>query len=322
MMTNDDLPDFLELHTFAVAARWMHLTRAATELHVTQGAVSQRIKQLEQRLGTALFVRNGRELQLTAAGHTIRQKAEALLAQRTVLFSATQAAPARTRAIPVIVNTTPSVAGGWLLPRLERFLMDCPDISLQMVSSLNFTRFRGSHAELAIRYGAGGWPQVQAVPLMKDWLYPVASPHLDRGGWPAGSDWSTCRLLEDVEEPWELWLHPDTPRASTILRVNDALVLLEACMAGLGVALMRHRVACAAVQSGRLMRLPGAARPARFSHWLVTPQADSLSVRAREARGRVAEWLRGEAERPDPQADAILADALRPAAAAPLQRPT
>jgi len=312
-MSIESLPDFLELHTFVVAARWMHLTRAAEELNVTQGAVSQRIKQLELRLGTALFLRTGRELQLTVAGHAVRQKAEALLAQRESLFKELpdqrQAAPAGVR---VIVNTTPSLARGWLLPRIPAFCRDHPGIALQVSCSASFTRFRDSHAEIAIRLGTGNWPQVDASPLMREWMFVAASPGLPRSALPHEGDWSGTTLLEYVDEPWSRWL-PDSANAPPpILRVNDSLVLMEACLEGLGIALLRHRVAGASLASGRLLRLPEAARPARFSYWLVTPRSDSLSVRAQAARAQVADWLQAQA-----RADDSLAGELRGTTDAP-----
>ncbi len=294
-MSIESLPDFLELHTFVVAARWMHLTRAAAELNVTQGAVSQRIKQLELRLGTALFLRTGRELQLTVAGHAIRLKAEALLAQRESLFAGGPASAGGTSGQRVIINTTPSLARGWLLPRIAEFARDCPGVSLQVSCSASFTRFRDSDAEIAIRLGSGNWPQVDAIPLMKEWMFAAASPALAPETLPKGGDWSGTTLLEYVDEPWSRWL-PESARApAPVLRVNDSLVLMEACLEGLGIALLRHRVAGALVTAGRLLRLPDAARPARFSYWLVTPRNDSLSVRARDARSAVSDWLLGQA---------------------------
>lgn len=309
-MSTDALPDFVDLHTFVVAARWMHLTRAATELHVTQGAVSQRIKQLELRLGTALFVRTGRELQLTPAGHAVRQKAEVLLAQRDTLFGASPAEAVAAPGIRVIVNTTPSLARGWLLPRFPTFHREHPGIALQISCAASFTLFRDSHAEIAIRLGSGQWPQVDATPLMDEWMFPAMGPAMPPAALPQGGDWSSAHLLEYIGEPWSMWLPQGMRVAAPVLRVNDSLVLMEACQEGLGIALLRHRVAGAAVAAGRLLRLPEAARPAPYTYWLVTPRNDSLSVQARDARARVADWLfRQAADDPVPdqeqQDDAI-----------------
>lgn len=302
-MPADSLPDFLELHTFVVAARWMHLTQAAAELHVTQGAVSQRIKQLELRLGTALFVRTGRELQLTAEGQQVLHKAQALLAQRASLFSTGAAGEDRQATRRVIINTTPSVACGWLLPRLPLLARDLPEIALQVSCSQSFTRFRDSHAEIAIRFGAGQWPQVDALPLMDEWIFAACSPQLDSAALPRGTDWSGTRLLEDVDDSWARWLPAGHGAPPPVLRFNDSLVLMEACAQGLGIALLRHRVAAGLLAQGRLRPLGGPARRARFSYWLVTPQQDSLSLAAREARNRVADWLRAEAGRAAPPAE-------------------
>ena len=294
-MPTDTLPDFLELETFVIAARWMHLTRAAEELNVTQGAVSQRIKQLELRLGTALFLRTGRELQLTVAGHQVLQKAELLLGQRSALFASPADGVLHGPGIPVIVNTTPSLARGWLLPRLPGFVASHPRIALQVACATSFTRFRASHAEIAIRLGSGQWPQVEATALMDEWMFAAASPELEPTALPQQDDWSHTRLLEYVDEPWSAWLPEGTLLPPPLLRFNDSLVLMEACVEGLGIAQLRQRVAGGLVATGRLRRLPLPTRPAKFSYWLVTPRHDSLSVRAREARATVAAWLMQQA---------------------------
>lgn len=283
------LPDFDELHTFTVAARFLNLTRAAAELHVTQGAVSQRIKQLETRLGGPLFQRLGRELQLTTMGHEVRAKADILLAQRAALFhpDATAASP-----MTVILNTTPSLARGWLLPRLPALAESYPDLRIRVLCSLAFTRFRESTPEIALRYGAGNWPQTEARPFLQDWLYPVYSPRLDPARLPKDGDWSHCPLLEDIHAPWRKWFaERGVGRLQVLCGFNDAAVMLDAVERGYGIGLMRHRVVSSAIAEGRLVRLGEDRIDLDMMHWIVTPEADTLNDAARRARERVIGWL-------------------------------
>jgi len=272
-----------------VAARLLNLTRAAAELNVTQGAVSQRIKQLEGRLGGPLFQRLGRELQLTTLGHEVRAKAEILLTQRAALFLPESAS---TSPMTVILNTTPSLARGWLLPRLPALAEACPDTRIRILCSLAFTRFRESTPEIALRYGAGNWPQTEARPFLQDWLYPVYSPKLDPAHLPKAGAWSHCPLLEDIHAPWRKWFaEREVGMPKVLCGFNDASVMLDAVERGYGIGLMRHRVVSSAITEGRLVRLGEDRIDLDMMHWIVTPETDTLNEAARQARESVIAWL-------------------------------
>jgi DNA-binding transcriptional LysR family regulator len=287
------LPDFDELHAFAVSARLLSLTRAALELHVTQSAVSQRIKRLEERLGTPLFQRVGRELELTTAGHEVKAGAEALLAQRAALFRP-ELDVAQT--MTVIINTTPSLARGWLLPRLPALIESHPEIRVRIVCSLAFTRFRENTPEIALRFGTGAWPQTQARPFLQEWIYPVYSPLLDPALLPQEGLWAHCPLLDDIHTPWRDWFAQSGQRGPQILyEFNDSSVLLDAVERGYGIGLMRHRVCADAVAAGRLLRIGEDSLAAGAMHWIVTPETDTLTEAAQRARERVIRWLLKEA---------------------------
>jgi len=286
------LPDFDELYAFAVSARLLSLTRAALELNVTQSAVSQRIKRLEERLGTPLFQRVGRELQLTTHGHEVKAKAETLLSQRATLF---QPEIVTGGPMTVIINTTPSLARGWLLPRLPSLIESHPDIRPRVMCSLAFTRFRENTPEIALRYGAGTWPHTKARPFLQEWYYPVYSPRLDPALLPKVDIWAHCPLLEDIHTPWRDWFAQFDQTAPQVLyEFNDSSVLMDAVERGYGIGLMRHRVCGEAVAEGRLMRIGADCVTSGSMHWIVTPEADTLSEASRRARERVIQWLLNE----------------------------
>ncbi|HXA46404.1 MAG TPA: LysR family transcriptional regulator [Burkholderiaceae bacterium] len=287
------LPDFDELHAFAVSARLLSLTRAAEELNMTQSAVSQRIKRLEARLGTPLFQRVGREVQLTTAGHEVKAKAETLLNRRASLFKRDHVVE---RSITVIINTTPSFARGWLLPRLPTLVKCHPDIRPRVMCSLAFTRFRENSPEIALRYGLGAWPQTQSRLFLREWAYPVCSPQLDAAFLPKDDQWEHCRLLEDLHMSWHDWFAQKGQRSPHVLYdFNDSSITLDAVERGYGIALMRHQVCRDAVAEGRLMRIGEDWIEQRSMHWIVTPETDAFSETALWARERVIQWLMKEA---------------------------
>ena len=140
------LPSLRALQVFAVAARHGSFTRAAQELHLTQGAVSRQVQELETALGRALFVRSG---------------------------------PQPARATPrITLSMLPSVAAKWMAPRLARFVQDHPHLDLRITASRHFVDFQAEEVDAAIRYGRGAWPGLSATHLCNETVFPVCSPSL------------------------------------------------------------------------------------------------------------------------------------------------
>ena len=175
------LPSLNGLRAFEAAARHLSFTNAATELNVTQTAISHQIKRLEEELGIALFLRQNRALTLTPAG---RDYLPGIRAAFQDLRLATDRLLRKDDEHVLTVSTLASFAAKWLLPRLASFQDTHPAIDVRITTSTEMVDFHRDNIDAAIRYGRGRWPGVRSVWLMADELFPVCSPALLTGDKP------------------------------------------------------------------------------------------------------------------------------------------
>src|SRR5881227_2245594 len=175
------LPSLNGLRAFEAAARHLSFTTAASELNVTQTAISHQIRRLEEELGIRLFVRQNRALALTP-------QAKAYLPGVRAAFNdlrlATDRLLRRDDDHVLTVSTLASLAAKWLLPRLSSFQESHPGIDVRITTSTNLVDFRSGDVDAAIRYGRGQWSGLRADWLMADQLFPVCSPALIAGDKP------------------------------------------------------------------------------------------------------------------------------------------
>jgi LysR family transcriptional regulator, glycine cleavage system transcriptional activator len=240
------------LRVFAACAERGSFTAAAEELGLTQAAVSQRIAQLEQRLGTPLFIRRPR-LRLTEAG--------ARLAPRLALgFTAIERALQELRSPRLLsLTTTVTFATLWLLPRLPRFREHDPGISLALDIADEFRPLDDGRYDVAIRHCPAPGPDLRAEPLFPLELTPYASCSLLRKGERLTVE-QLARMPLIPEEAWDDWFRaagvrpPAQGRRGQLLVRNQHLIL-EAVLAGEGVGLLTPRFVQAHVAGGRLQRL-------------------------------------------------------------------
>ena len=166
------------LRAFEASARHLNLTRAAQELHVTQTAVSQHIRKLEERLGKPLFRRLPRGLALTDEG-------QALLPVVTESFSNLARALEKlgdTRPREVLtVGAVGTFAVGWLLPRLRDFQQACPFVDLRLLTHNNRVDMAGEGLDYAIRFGDGAWHGTHAERIMDAPMSVMCTPALAHG---------------------------------------------------------------------------------------------------------------------------------------------
>lgn len=160
MMDFRRLPSIRALAALDAAARNGSFTRAAAELNVTQGAISRQVQALEELLQQPLFLRAGPNLHLTPAGRHFAGDARAVLDQ---LAGAVQAFRPTETPGHVTLSMLPSVAAGFLAPRLGGFIARHPEIDLRVTASRSFVDFRTDGVDGAIRYGRGDWPPVSAI---------------------------------------------------------------------------------------------------------------------------------------------------------------
>ncbi|MSO93967.1 MAG: transcriptional regulator GcvA [Rhodospirillales bacterium] len=289
-----DLPPLNALKAFEAAARQLSFTRAAAELHVTQAAVSHQIKALEDRLGIPLFRRLNRNLLLTDAG-------QALLPAVSDALDRLAAAVARVRSRDVsgvlTVSTLDSFAGTWLVRKLGRFRDIQPEIDVRITTSDHQVDFAREDVDMAIRYGRGPWPGLYVERLMTEEVFPVCSPALLKKGPPLKepADLRHYTLLhDDLKEDWRMWLaHAgvsdiDPTRGHGFHRSN---LVIQAAVAGAGVALGRSVLVADELASGQLVKPFALSLPAEFAYYLVCPfqSAERPKVRA------FSDWLLAEA---------------------------
>ena len=270
------LPPLNALRAFEATARHLSVKRAASELCVTSGAVSQMIRLLEQHLGVALFTRINRGILLTDAGqaylppvrNAFRQIAEA---------TGRMAAPIETGLLTVSV--TPFFASAWLVPRLNAFQAAHPDIDLQLVTGNALVEFARDGVDVAVRHGLGRYPRLRSERVLTVEVVPVAASTLvDRLGLPGSAATMTgWPLLHDTaRRGWLLWLQAQGIEEIGVLRgpaFDDPGLLLQAVLAGQGVGLLPAAMVAPEVAAGRLVRLAEIAWLEAFAYYLVYPPA-------------------------------------------------
>ena len=289
------------LRCFEAAARHCNFTQAAGELCVTQGAVSQQVKQLEQWLDRPLFLRTPRALVLTPEGERLRfVLRESFQAIESTL---TQLRKPRDKQ-PVALSCSPSFAMVWLTPRLGSFFRQHPDIGLRVYGefhALDRSRMMRDGTEAAVRFDPGGYQDLKARMFLEEWLIPVASPaylaaHPELRS-PAGL--RAAMLLHDVTpwdgagefEEWQCWLRHagvTLPDASDGQRFNLSQLAINAALAGQGVAMGRSALVLEDIESGRLVDLWGIHARSKASYHFVCAHGQTAQVAEVEA------WLATE----------------------------
>ena len=286
------LPPLSTLRAFEAAARLESFSRAAEEIFVTHGAVSHQVRSLERALGTALFLRNGRRVSLTAAGRHFAERVRAALRD---LAEAAQFVRRAGHDRVLTVSMLPSFAARWLLPRMGRFMQRHPAIAVNIHTSLTLVDFQRDEVDLAIRFGRGDWPDLEAQKFLDDEFFPVASPRFNRGRLPARpSDLGKFQLMRSNDELWTPWFRAagvklEEPRSPLF---SDSSLVLQAAADKRGIALARRTIVEADLQTGKLVRLFDIAVPAAGANYLVWPKG-KLSANAALFR----DWLLEERQR-------------------------
>ena len=293
------LPPLNALRAFEAAARHMNFSRAADELSVTPGAVSQQIQNLEDYIGAALFKRTSKGLLLTDAAQT------ALPALREAFDRLGEAASMLTAAVDgrrVTVSAAPSFAAKWLVPRLGHFEAAHPEVDVWLSAGMELVDFASGEIDVAIRYGSGRYPGLETTRLMSETVIPVASPALvAERPLLLPEDLVHHTLLHDgspdADEScpdWAMWLTArgikgvDGNRGP---RFNQSSLVIEAAMNGRGVALAKRALAQADIDAGRLVAPMQIATAVDFAYYLVHPKAKGRLSQVKA----FAAWVTAEA---------------------------
>ncbi len=251
------LPPLNALRAFEVAARHNGFTGAAAELRVSHAAVSRHVRSLEARLGVTLFRRAKRGVELTEDG---MRYLKAVSAAFESIAEATEAL-AKPKDVRVRISVEPAFAGRWLIRRLGRFQAAHPDVDVVLDSSPRLVDLTRDEADLAVRYGQGGWPGVRQDLLASSRVFAVGRKEL-RGRRRAAFAPDQLRafilLHEDDGSLWRRWFAAagiadvNVGRGPRILETGLAI---DAAVAGQGIALADEALIADDLANGRLVKL-------------------------------------------------------------------
>jgi LysR family transcriptional regulator, glycine cleavage system transcriptional activator len=303
MKINMSRPPLALLQSFVDIVKAGKLSVAAQQLNLTVSALSHQMHTLETQLARKvewdngeikLLTRDVRGVQPTAAGRKLLADIEAPL---LAIHAAWVNLQTKQRPDCLTISVLPSIAGGWLMQRLPSFTEAHPDIQLSLLSSAELVDFERDDVDLAIRHGAGHWPDLCVHHLMDEFLSPLASPELLKRlkpslGKPSLAKLHQWPLLGDPSERWLEWQKAtDTPApARYVAQFSDTETLHRAALAGMGVALGRLSIAQSRINKGLLVPLFSKRIRSNYSHYLVYPHRskDKRSVQV------FRDWLLAE----------------------------
>lgn len=248
------LPPLPDLLAFEAAARLGGFQQAAAALHLTPSAVSHRIRKLEADLGTPLFERKHRGVGLTAAGQRYYQAVHDALLRLADASEALRPVPRHL----IRLSAAPALGGKWLVSRLTDYQESRPQVEFELSTSTSLGPLLSGEADLALRYGEEDWPGMEAWRLFPETLIPVCSPAYAAKlpGLPDPAALDHARLLRHPLLPWQQWFASAglaRPEAAGP-RYEDALLMLEAAVAGQGVALIPASLAEPYFANGTLLQ--------------------------------------------------------------------
>ena len=296
-MLKQRLPPLDPLVAFEAAARLLSFTRAAEELHLSQAAVSQQIRSLEENLKVKLFTRSHRAVQLTNEGREYQHTVAMMLKQ---LAGATTDIQNVEFAEQLVIGCDQSFATQWLSPRLGELRDLLPAVTLRLVASDDYDDSLGAEVQVAVLHGDGNWPGFVSRRLFDEEVFPVCSPDYDHAG-AAGDwvDWLLQAQLIDLADShwnwmnWRLWLGGndiDQPLGNRSLQINSYPLVIEAACNGQGVALGWARLVDDLIARGRLLRPLEKSLKTEFGYYVIYRENQAEEEPVRQFR----RWLESE----------------------------
>lgn len=257
-MLTRNLPPLDLLLPFEASARHGSFTRAAEELSVTQSAVSQRVRKLEELLEIRLFERHHRAIELTPEGRELLNGVKVALQH---LGSATRSLRQRENRPFLKLACDTSIGQQWIVPRIEEFLQPGAPFAIDLIVS--DTAQQVLSADVAVMHGDGAWPGFVARRLFGDRIFPVCAPdYLRKTPLETPADLLSAELI-DLDYVhwnwmnWGIWLTEsgvDPTEMRILIRSNSYTAVLDAARAGMGVALGWNELVDDALRSGELVR--------------------------------------------------------------------
>ncbi len=293
------MPSLTALQFFDAAARHMSFTRAAADLHVTQSAVSRQIRELEGFLGQPLFHRIKQRLVMTEAGEAYAAAVRDLLNQAEAATLQVMAYNGRGGILTVAL--LPTFGTRWLVPRLGDFMARHKDIQLNLVSKMRPFNFTGSGIDAAIHFGTDVWPDAECHRLMGEVIVPVCAPALLEGRQELADprEVRDFPMLQLTTRPqaWADWLHAvgienlDAPPGP---RFEEFQMVIQAAIAGLGIAVLPRFFIQDELASGRLVAAINRPVTSEQAYYLVHPEGKADLYRVCVFRDWLIEQCQGE----------------------------
>lgn len=286
----DRMPPLSAIRAFEAAGRHENFSRAAEELGMTQAAVSYQIRQLEDRVGKPLFVREKGRVRLSDSGRRLLPAVSGGFASIAEAF-----AGLREDDEDVLeVNSSASFGGTWLSARIGRFQVRYPDLAVRLILGNDLTDFVRENVDVGIRGGTGPWEGLRTDFLIRQHFTPICTPEfIAANAIEKPEDLLRVERIGPNDALWRGWfgrLGLGTPEPRQGVFLDNQLQEMHAMLGGFGIAMMTPLFWRADLASGRLVQpfetlyLPGSAQ------WLVHP-ATRVGVRKIE---RFREWLREE----------------------------
>ncbi|MBD0415440.1 LysR family transcriptional regulator [Oryzicola mucosus] len=292
-LTRRLLPSTTALVAFDAVARLGSFSAGAKSLNLTQGALSRQIALLEQQLGVTLFERTNRGIALTERGKTYAAGVADIIQRiRTLSLETLSGSPAKSIGIAVL----PTMGTRWLLPRISDFVGKNPDIIINFATRIGHFDFRTEQLDAAIHIGAPDWPGAECNFLMGETVAPVCSPaFLAKHPIEEPSALLKLPLLEMASRPgaWRYWFSTLGLEANHRggMRFEQFISVAQACIEGLGVALMPTFLIASELESGQLVQAFDWRVKSPSSYYLVTPRDRERSL----SLIRFSDWLIAQA---------------------------
>lgn len=302
------MPPLNALKAFEAAARHLSFTRAASELNVTQAAISHQVKALEETLGLALFRRVNRSLFLTDEG-------QALYPELGNAFDTIEASVkrlyARDRSGVLTLTTLDSIAASWLVPKIGKFRELHPDIDVRISTTDEVIDFTTGDFDMALRYGAGPYSGMERVLLMDETLFPVLSPGLLAKFGPLETPADLARfplLHDDMRDDWTVWAAVAGVRGMDVTRgpsFTHSYLVQQAAVAGEGVALGRSVLVADDLAAGLLLKPFNIDLKSHHSYFAVYPKSNANRPKIKA----FTDWLKFEAKETQARFAAVMKSA-------------
>jgi LysR family glycine cleavage system transcriptional activator len=295
MYMMNKLPPLNALRAFETVSRYLSVTKAAEELHVTHAAVSQQIKLLENTLNISLIRREGKRIGLTSDGEAY---AAILRAAFTSIKQATFQLQKEYDPHVLTVRIPPTLALRWFIPRMSAFQNKYPNIDLRISTAANEVDFSQSNIDIAIIYDKGNWENLHHELLFDDYLYPVCNPSLinPKSG-KLRDKLSAYKFIyvsaELRQKDWANWFkkaeleEPPKPKHQYF---QNTIQALQAAEAGLGIAITHEPFVKDAIKSGKLITPFDLKLKLPSSYYLVCPEQNLRYPKVKHFRN----WLLSE----------------------------